>query len=133
MSKIQKSNNRQKILEVNSLCIQAIHPVKKPIVRKISFDIGISETIALVGESGSGKSLTALSLFGLQPNDIEIYSGNVKFDTQTIYPNIGANLRALRRYSVGFIFQEAQSSLNPVISIGQQILEVLFSFLVIYA
>ena len=125
MSKIQKSNNRQKILEVNSLCIQAIHPVKKPIVRKISFDIGISETIALVGESGSGKSLTALSLFGLQPNDIEIYSGNVKFDTQTIYPNIGANLRALRRYSVGFIFQEAQSSLNPVISIGQQILEVL--------
>ena len=125
MSKFQESNHRQKILEVNGLTIKAIHPVKKNIVRNISFEIGVSETIALVGESGSGISLTALSLFGLQPNDIQISAGKVKFDNQMIYPSTESNLRALRRYSVGFVFQEAQSSLNPVISIGQQILEVL--------
>ncbi|MDC3159926.1 ABC transporter ATP-binding protein [Pseudomonadota bacterium] len=125
MSKFQESNYRQKILEVNGLTIKAIHPVKKNIVRNISFEIGVSETIALVGESGSGKSLTALSLFGLQPNDIQISAGKVKFDNQLIYPSTESDLRALRRYSVGFVFQEAQSSLNPVISIGQQILEVL--------
>ena len=125
MSKLQESNHRQKILEVNRLTIQAIYPVEKTIVRNISFDIGKSETISLVGESGSGKSLTALSLFGLQPNDIQISAGEVKFDTKTVHPSTGFNLRALRRYSVGFVFQEAQSSLNPVISIGQQIIEVL--------
>ena len=125
MSKLQESNHRQKILEVNRLTIQAIYPVEKTIVRNISFDIGKSETISLVGESGSGKSLTALSLFGLQPNDIQISAGKVKFDAKTVHPSTGSNLRALRRYSVGFVFQEAQSSLNPVISIGQQIIEVL--------
>ncbi len=125
MFKLQENDHRQKILEVKKLTIQAIHPVEKIIVRNISFDIGISETISLVGESGSGKSLTALSLFGLQPNDIEISAGKVKFDAKTLHPGNGLNLRALRRYSVGFVFQEAQSSLNPVISIGQQILEVL--------
>ena len=125
MPKFQENSQRQKILEVNRLTIQALHPVEKTIVRNISFDIRVSETIALVGESGSGKSLTALSLFGLQPKDIQISAGKVKFDTQTIYPSTGSTLRALRRYSVGFVFQEAQSSLNPVLSIGQQILEVL--------
>lgn len=125
MLKFQENNERQKILEVKGLTIQAIHPVEKTIVRNISFNIGISETISLVGESGSGKSLTALSLFGLQPNDIQISTGKVKFDGETIHPSTGSKLRELRRYSVGFVFQEAQSSLNPVISIGQQILEVL--------
>ena len=113
MSKLQESNHRQKILEVNRLTIQAIYPVEKTIVRNISFDIGKSETISLVGESGSGKSLTALSLFGLQPNDIQISAGKVKFDTKTVHPSTGSNLRALRRYSVGFCFSRSPIILKP--------------------
>ena len=70
MSKLQESNHRQKILEVNRLTIQAIYPVEKTIVRNISFDIGKSETISLVGESGSGKSLTALSLLFVSSRQI---------------------------------------------------------------
>ena len=53
--KLQESNHRQKILEVNRLTIQAIYPVEKTIVRNISFDIGKSETISLVGESEAGS------------------------------------------------------------------------------
>ena len=113
-----------KLLEVNGLSIQALHPVRKNLVHNISFDIEASETVALVGESGSGKSLTAFSLFGLQPNDIKISNGSVTFEGEIVYPSTKATIRALCQFSVGFVFQEAQSSLNPVVSIGKQIVEV---------
>ena len=127
MRSLQKNNSAKKLLEVDNLLISALYPSKKVLVRNLKFDIGESETVALVGESGSGKSVTALSLFGLQPNGIRIFDGTIKFRTKTIFPKNGADLRLLRRFSVGFVFQDAQSSLNPVITVGKQILEVLKS------
>lgn len=89
-------------------------------VDKVSFELGKSDTLAVVGESGSGKSLTAMSMMGLLPTAATM-SGRINFagsqiDESTDWGNI-------RGSSIGMIFQEPMSSLNPVMQIGQQITE----------
>lgn len=94
-------------------------------VRGIGFTIHEGETLALVGESGSGKSLTALSVMGLLPDGARIAGGSIRFagrDVATLSP---AARRTLRGGEIGMIFQEPMTSLNPVMTIGDQIVEAL--------
>ncbi|MFW5405522.1 ABC transporter ATP-binding protein [Pectobacterium carotovorum] len=93
-------------------------------VRGLNLTINAGETLALVGESGCGKSATALSLMRLvaEPGTI---SGRVLFDGQDLLTLPDRQMRQLRGNALSMIFQEPMTSLNPVLSIGQQISETL--------
>ncbi len=92
----------------------------------IGFSIRRGETFALLGESGCGKSITALSLLRLNPHPASrIVAGEVLLNGQNLLPLSEAEMEKIRGRRVSMIFQEPQSSLNPVLSVGQQIAEVL--------
>jgi peptide/nickel transport system ATP-binding protein len=94
-------------------------------VHEASFAIGAAETLALVGESGCGKSVTAFSVMRLLPPNARIVSGRILFDGRDILVASPAEMRAIRGKQMSLIQQEPMSSLNPVMSIGVQIAEVI--------
>ena len=95
-------------------------------VDRVSFDIGRGETVALVGESGSGKSVTALSVLKLLPYPSASHpSGTVLFKGEDLLSQGENELRKVRGNKVTMIFQEPMTSLNPLHTIEQQIVEVL--------
>ena len=95
-------------------------------VDRVSFDIGRGETVALVGESGSGKSVTALSVLKLLPYPSASHpSGTVLFKGADLLSQGENELRKVRGNKVTMIFQEPMTSLNPLHTIEQQIVEVL--------
>ncbi|BES83800.1 ABC transporter ATP-binding protein [Pectobacterium araliae] len=93
-------------------------------VRGLNLTINAGETLALVGESGCGKSATALSLMRLVAEPGKI-SGHILFDGQDLLTLPDRQMRQLRGNALSMIFQEPMTSLNPVLSIGQQISETL--------
>jgi len=94
-------------------------------VDDISFDINASETFALLGESGCGKSMTALSILRLLPDAGRIAGGSVRFDGVDLLGVSEVQMRDVRGGDIAMIFQEPATSLNPVLTVGQQIAEVL--------
>jgi oligopeptide/dipeptide ABC transporter ATP-binding protein len=94
-------------------------------VRNLDFVIRQGETVAIVGESGSGKSLTALALMRLLPKTAVISSGSIHFAGQDLIGLSDRAMRERRGRDIAMIFQEPMTSLNPVITIGKQIGEVL--------
>ncbi len=95
------------------------------IVDDISFSIQAGETFALLGESGCGKSMTALSLMRLLPGGIHIESGEVRLDEADILALPERAMREVRGGKMAMIFQEPGLSLNPVMTVGDQIAEAL--------
>ncbi|MDD2770174.1 MAG: ATP-binding cassette domain-containing protein, partial [Methylococcus sp.] len=91
----------------------------------VSFAINRGETFALVGESGSGKSVTALSVLRLLPQNGRIIDGKVSLRGRNLFALPEMMMSSVRGRRIGIIFQDPQSSLNPVMSIGQQVGEVL--------
>ncbi|OAI13004.1 ABC transporter ATP-binding protein [Methylomonas koyamae] len=99
-------------------------PVKA--VEDVSFDIPQGETFCLVGESGSGKSISALSVIRLLPDGIASHpSGEIIFDGRDLLALPDADIRQVRGAQIAMIFQEPMTSLNPVLSVGEQIIEAL--------
>ncbi len=96
----------------------------KQVVKDISFDIEQNQILALVGESGSGKSLTALSLIGLLPKNAEI-RGKIIFENQNLLGIQDKQWQQLRSSKIAMIFQEPMTSLNPSLTCGYQVEEVL--------
>jgi microcin C transport system ATP-binding protein len=95
-------------------------------VDHISFDIGHGETVALVGESGSGKSVTALSVLKLLPYPPASHpSGQMVFEGRDLLSAPENELRGVRGNTITMIFQEPMTSLNPLHTISQQIVEIL--------
>ena len=95
-------------------------------VRGLSYSIGPGETLGLVGESGSGKSVSALSLLGLLPDRVgRVSKGTAIFDGENLIGMPQDRLRRIRGARIAMIFQDPLSSLNPVLTIGRQIGEVL--------
>ncbi len=95
------------------------------IVDDISFRIKQGETFVLLGESGCGKSMTALSLMRLLPDSIHIESGAVRLDEADILALPERAMREVRGGKMAMIFQEPGLSLNPVMTVGEQIAEAL--------
>jgi peptide/nickel transport system ATP-binding protein len=95
------------------------------IVDGISFDIAAGETFALLGESGCGKSMTALSLMRLLPDGVVNAGGAVQMDGVALFDLPEHDMREVRGGKMAMIFQEPGLSLNPVMTVGQQIAEVL--------
>jgi peptide/nickel transport system ATP-binding protein len=94
-------------------------------VREASFAIEPGETLALVGESGCGKSVTAFSVMRLLPTNARVASGGILFDGQDLLAASPADMREIRGKQISLIQQEPMTSLNPVLSIGAQIAEVI--------
>ncbi len=91
----------------------------------VSFDLAAGETLAVVGESGSGKSVTALSILRLIPSPPgRIVGGSVRFQGRELLDLDERAMRAVRGREISMVFQEPMTSLNPVISCGEQIAEV---------
>jgi len=92
----------------------------------VDFTLQRGETFALLGESGCGKSMTALSLLGLHPQPVsKIVAGKVKLAGEDLLSLSEAQMQTIRGRRIAMIFQEPQSSLNPVLSVGEQISESL--------
>lgn len=104
-----------------------LHTSDKPIraVDGLSLSIAPGETFALLGESGCGKSMTALSIMRLLPDIGEIIAGKVKIHGTDILQLPETGMRKIRGKRIGMIFQEPMLSLNPVMTIAEQIEEVL--------
>ena len=90
-------------------------------VTDVSFSVDRGETLAIVGESGSGKSMTALSILRLVPKPGKIVAGSIKFDGVDLLPLSEEQMRKYRGRRISLILQDPLSSLNPVLSIGDQI------------
>ncbi len=95
---------------------------QKDVVRNISFDLDRGETMGIVGESGSGKSILSLAIMGLLPGTAKA-TGEIIFDGQNLLTLPERQMCDLRGRKIGMIFQEPMSTLNPAMSIGDQIAE----------
>jgi peptide/nickel transport system ATP-binding protein len=104
--------------------IAAAGRVLKP-VDGVSFEIGANECVALLGESGCGKSLTALALMRLLPDGGRVASGSVRLDDTDVFALTEAGMGEVRGGRLAMIFQEPQTSLNPVMTVAEQINEAL--------
>jgi peptide/nickel transport system ATP-binding protein len=111
------------ILTVSGLVAQLRNGVR--IVDDISFSIKAGETFALLGESGCGKSMTALSLLRLLPDGVVHAGGTARLDGVDLFGLREREMRNVRGGTAAMIFQEPGLSLNPVLTVGQQIAEVL--------
>ena len=118
--------NNQPILEVKNLTIAL--PAggdRATAVRNVSFSVGRGEIVCLVGESGSGKSVIAQGVMGLLPKTLPVQGGQILLDGEDITHAPLSRLRELRATRMSMIFQEPMTALNPVMTCGDQIDEVL--------
>ncbi len=95
-------------------------------VQEVTFDIPRGQTVALVGESGCGKSVTALSILRLIPQPTgRIVSGRILLEDRDLLSLSESQMRKIRGNEIAMIFQEPMTSLNPVLTVGSQIVEVI--------
>ena len=93
-----------------------------PAVRGIDFEVRAGEVLGIVGESGSGKSVTALAVTGLLPPTARV-AGSIRMGDVEVTTANAETLRAMRGRDVGLIFQDPTTTLNPVLTIGRQVIE----------
>ena len=93
-------------------------------VRNLSFELMPGKSLGIVGESGCGKSMTALSILGLLPDNVTT-TGGIYFDHRNLLTCSDQELCQIRGNRISMIFQEPMTSLNPVHTIGQQIIEIM--------
>ena len=97
---------------------EIVHPVAN-----VSFDLGQGETLGIVGESGCGKSMMLRTLLGLLPRGGNVTGGQILFQGTDLLSLNHQQLRDVRGRSIGMIFQEPMTALNPVMQVGEQIAE----------
>src|SRR3954471_7993815 len=117
----------QPLLEINNLNV-AFETNRGDIrpVRDSSFSIYPGQTVALVGESGCGKSVTALSVLRLIPSPPgKVLGGRIQFEDRDLLTLSEREMRSVRGKDIAMIFQEPMTSLNPVYTIGDQIVEAI--------
>ena len=124
---MSETREQSALYEINCLNVAFHRRRREPFfaVRDISFDIRENETVALVGESGSGKSVTALAMMGLLPDGSAEISGQLMYDGKNMLTEPEAERRNRRGAEWAMVFQEPMTSLNPVMTIGAQIMEAL--------
>ncbi len=114
------------LLEVKDLVVE--FPTRRGVLRAldgVSFSVAAGEVLGVVGESGAGKSLTGASIIGLLEPPGRVASGSIWFDGQRIDQLDADGMRRLRGRHIGAIFQDPLTSLNPLYSVGQQLVETI--------
>ncbi|QDQ89106.1 ABC transporter ATP-binding protein [Alcaligenaceae bacterium SJ-26] len=113
------------VLEVSDLAIRIeSEDSSRAAVEALALCIRRGETFALVGESGCGKSLTALALLRLLPETVELAQGSIRLAGEELTVLAERDMRNVRGGQIGMIFQEPSTSLNPVMTVGRQVVEV---------
>ena len=108
--------------------LTTVFPTRRGLVRAVdglSFRLHEGEKLGIVGESGSGKSVTLLSILRLVPHPGKIVSGEVRFRGEGLGAKSARDMRRIRGRDIAMIFQDPMTSLNPVLTIGKQITEML--------
>jgi microcin C transport system ATP-binding protein len=120
------ANNTSPLLTISDLCV-TFHGEGEPnpVLDKVNLTIQPGETVALAGESGSGKSVTALSILRLLDREAASLSGRIEFDGRDLGSLSEEEMRRVRGNRIAMIFQEPMTSLNPVYTVGSQIIESL--------
>ncbi len=122
------TRDRDTVLAVRDLSVDVATPHgARRVVDSLSFDVGAGETLCIAGESGSGKSLTALSIMRLLPGMARIAGGSIDLSGRNLLTLPETAMRAVRGGEIGMVFQEPMTSLNPVLSIGQQLTEAILA------
>ncbi|MQB41270.1 ABC transporter ATP-binding protein [Rhizobium sp. ICMP 5592] len=122
----QSSPTREAVLSVKNLTISLPKAMERPhAVNDVSFDLMDGEILCIIGESGSGKSVTASAVMGLLPSIIQVTAGSIWFKGMDLLSADDVTLQGLRGRAVSIIFQDPLSALNPLMTIGDQIIEVL--------
>lgn len=113
------------VLEVRDLSVDfGVDKKWVPAAIGLNYDVRAGEVLAIVGESGSGKSASSMALLGLLPSNSRV-SGSVKLGGKELLSGNEANIRAVRGKDVAVIFQEPMTALNPVYTVGAQIVETI--------
>jgi len=116
------------VLEVEDLRVQLRTPRGTAhVVNGLSYTVGQGETVAVVGESGSGKSVSVLALLGLLPPRVATVSGRALLQGEDLLAMNPERLRQVRGPGAGMVFQDPMTSLNPVLTVGKQIVEGLLA------
>lgn len=116
----------KKLLEVKDLRVSFFTPAGEvKAVDGISYEIHENEVMGVVGESGSGKSVEAYSIMGLLANPGKVVGGSITFDGEDVLAFTEEQRRQFRGQKVGMIFQNPMTCLNPVYTIGDQLMEAL--------
>ncbi len=117
----------QTLLKISDLCVEfGPKPAAIRVLHHINLEVGAGEAVGLVGESGSGKSITSLSVLRLVPEPpARITSGSIEFDGRDLLKLPRRDLPEIRGRDLAMIFQEPMSSLNPVMTVEQQLSEAL--------
>ena len=115
------------VLSVRELCVDARTPEgRRRVLDRVGFDLKTGETLCIAGESGSGKSVTSLAIMGLLPKaSLQVASGNIIFGDRDLLKLSDRQLRSIRGGEIAMVFQEPMTSLNPVMSIGNQLMEAI--------
>jgi peptide/nickel transport system ATP-binding protein len=114
------------LLSVQNLSIALPRGSDRPFaVQDVSYDIHAGEILCIVGESGSGKSMSANAIMGLLPDYLTPQQGRILFRGQDLLRQDEATLQAMRGKDMAMIFQEPLSALNPLMTVGEQISEVM--------
>ncbi|MCG8709179.1 ABC transporter ATP-binding protein [Brenneria sp. 4F2] len=115
------------VLDVQSVTVKTGRGATgRAVVEAVSYQVYAGETVCIVGESGSGKSVTSLAIMGLLPaGALFVTGGRILVDGEDVVQASPSRLRALRASTVGMVFQEPMTALNPVQKVGKQIDEVL--------
>ena len=114
------------LIQVSNL---SIYTSQEPrvLVNNVSFEIKQGEAVGLVGESGSGKTLSALSILGLLPRGVEATHGDIHFQGQSLRELDAESMRKIRGNEIAMIYQDPMTALNPVMKLGDQLMEVIDS------
>ncbi len=124
-----QGDSREPLLEIRELHVAFRERVGTVLaVRGVSLRIGAGESVGIVGESGCGKTVTALAVLGLLPESATV-SGEVWLDGTDLTKAPEQALRAVRGHQISMVFQDPLASLNPVMTVGAQIMEVLAAHL----
>jgi len=116
----------KRILEVENLKTSFYtHVGEVKAIRGVSFSLDEGDTLGIVGESGSGKSVTSLSVMRLLQYPGKIIDGKITFKEENLLNKSKAELRAIRGNEMSMIFQDPMTSLNPLMRIGDQIMEAI--------
>ncbi|MBL7558581.1 ABC transporter ATP-binding protein [Olleya sp. YSTF-M6] len=115
------------LLDIKNLSISfKSNASEKQIIHDISYSVFKNEIVGIVGESGSGKSVSSLAILGLLPNTIStINSGSIQFGSQDLTQISNKTFQTIRGRKIAMIFQEPMSSLNPSMTCGKQVEEIL--------
>ncbi|KAA8996909.1 ABC transporter ATP-binding protein [Affinibrenneria salicis] len=122
-----QSSDAAPVLDVRAVTVKTGRAGEgRAVVENISWQAYAGETVCIVGESGSGKSVTSLAVMGLLPDGaLSVTGGSILVDGEDVVQAGASRMRALRASTIGMVFQEPMTALNPVQRVGMQIDEVL--------